>query len=133
MNARTAPQGHDRRSPRRASRRTTLKTLSAALNAPRTPNRPGAPLRIDAPDLATAFGITTPPHAADVPAHLARLLPMLAASLPRDQIAARLGVTRAAASARIARLYRLLGAHNRVQAVRIAHEIGILPTIGGPR
>jgi DNA-binding NarL/FixJ family response regulator len=68
-----------------------------------------------------------------VPPHLAQLIPLLAECLPRDQIAQRIGTTRYAVDARLQRLYRLLGAHNRVQAVRIANEIGILPTIGDPR
>ena len=136
MNARTAPQRHaaarTRPAPTR-SRKAVLNALSDALCAPRASSGPGAPLRLNAETLADAFGITIPPHAADVPAHLARLLPLLAQGLHRDQIAAQLGISPAAAGSRIARLYRLLGAHNRVQAIRTAHEIGILPMIGEPR
>lgn len=133
MSARTAPLAPDRRPARARSRKTTPHALTAALRAATAPTRPGAPLRLNAENLAAAFGITIPPHAADIPAHLVQLIPLLAAGLHRDQIAARLGISPAAAGSRIRRLYQRLGAHSRVQAVRTAHEIGLLPTIPGDR
>lgn len=91
------------------------------------PSRPGAPLVLDAPTLAQAYGLEITPRAADIPAHLARLLPMLAANLTRAQIAARLGLRQGGVDARMKRLYALLGAHSRTGAVRTALEIGLLP------
>lgn len=76
------------------------------------PKRPGPP---------------RPTRAADIPPHLLPLLPLLAAGHPRYRIAFVLGVPRACAESRIARLYKLLGAHDRAQAVRIARETGLLP------
>lgn len=87
---------------------------------------PTAPLVLPGATLAEAFGIACP-RAADIPPHLRPLLPLLAAGHRRYQIAALLGVPRACAESRIARLYRLLGAHNRGQAVAVARQIGLLP------
>lgn len=87
---------------------------------------PGAPLVMPGATLADAFG-TNRPDPASIPPHLRVLLPLLAAGHPRYRIAFVLGVPRACAESRIARLYKLLGAHDRAQAVRIAREIGLLP------
>lgn len=89
--------------------------------------RPGAPLALPGVTLAEAFGIPRPPRAQDIPPHLLPLLPLLAAGHPRHRIAFVLGVRRSCVESRIARLYRLLGAHNRRQAVAVAREIGLLP------
>lgn len=87
---------------------------------------PTAPLILPGATLAEAIG-NTRPDLASIPPHLRPLLPLLAAGHRRYQIAALLGVPRACAESRIARLYRLLGVHNRGQAVAVARQIGLLP------
>lgn len=90
------------------------------------PSRAGAPLILPGATLAEALG-NSRPDPRSIPPYLRALLPLLAAGHRRYQIAALLGVPRACAESRIARLYRLLGVHNRRQAVAVARQIGLLP------
>jgi DNA-binding NarL/FixJ family response regulator len=89
--------------------------------------RPGAPLVLDAPTLADAFGMPRrrPPA---LPADLAVLLPLLADALSAKQIAARLVLSESAVKTRIGRLYGALHVHNRVGAVCAALACGLLDT-----
>jgi len=91
------------------------------------------PLRLDAPTLAEAFGIPLSPRPCGIPAHLARLLPLLAENLTQDQIAARLGLSSEGVRSRLRRLYPLLGVHSRLGAVRAALGLGLLAPRGGSR
>jgi DNA-binding NarL/FixJ family response regulator len=96
----------------------------AARTAP-YPARPGAPLVLDAPTLADAFGLPRrrPPA---LPADLAVLLPLPADALSAKQIAARLALSESATKTRIGRLYACLHVHNRVGAVCAALACGLI-------
>lgn len=90
------------------------------------PSRPGAPLVLPGPTLADALGPRLRPKPPVLPERLAVLLPMLAADLAARQIARRLGISPDAVHGRLARLYAVLGVHNRVSAVTTALASGLL-------
>ena len=87
---------------------------------------PAAPLVLPGATLAEAFGLTRP-DPRSIPPHLRALLPLLAAGHARYRIAHLLGVRRSTLDPRLNRLYRLLGVHDREQAVAVARQIGLLP------
>lgn len=86
------------------------------------------------PPVASPAGRTGPsretgtrPDPRSIPPHLRALLPLLAGGHARYRIAHLLGVRRSTLDPRLNRLYRLLGVHDREQAVAVARQIGLLP------
>jgi len=96
-----------------------------------TPGRPGAPLVLDAPTLAAAFGIPLRP-ARPLTAVQAETLALVAEGLTYRQIARRLFLAEVSVRKRMSRAFRVLGVHDKAGAIRAGVEAGVLH-LEGPR
>lgn len=119
--AQSAPQalaGTGRRSdPQRAPESRSCPSVASPL--------PGAPLVLDAPTLAAAFGIPLTPRRQLTPTQAATLA-LVADGMSYRQIAHRQRLTEGGVRNRMSRAFRALGVHGKAAAVRAGVETGIL-------
>jgi len=96
-------------------------------------DRPGAPLVLDAPTLAEAFGIPLAARKPHPTGPQAEALALAAQGLTYRQIGRRLFLTEVSVRKRMVRAFRALGIHSKAAAVRAGVESGILDPTGSTR